>query len=65
MRKKKITRHFCRGRIDDVKLKKLWPSRMTESDLAKEMGHHRSTLRRRAIKLGLPSSRRAIWARSP
>jgi len=65
MRKKKVTRHFCRNKIDDAKLKKLWPSRMKEADVAKVMGHSRGVLRRRAIKLGLPSSRREIWARSP
>lgn len=61
----KITRHFCRSKIDDAKLKKLWPSRMKEADLAKAMGHTRWVLRRRAVKLGLPSSRREIWATSP
>lgn len=61
----KITRHFTRGKIDDTKLKRLWGSRMSDCDLAKAMGHHRSVLRRRAIKLGMPSSRREIWARTP
>lgn len=65
MKKRKTTRHFCRAKIDDAKLKRLWPSRMTEADLAKAMGHNRWTLRRRAVKLGLPSSRRAIWASAP
>lgn len=58
----KIVRHFTRNKIDDTKLKRLWGSRLSDDDLAKLMGHHRSTLRRRAIKLGLPSSRREIWA---
>lgn len=62
---KKITRHYAKARIDDAKLKRLWGSRMSDVDLAKAMGHHRSTLRRRAIKLGMPSSRREIWARLP
>lgn len=61
----KIKRHFARAKIDDVKLKRLWGSRMSECDMAREMGHHRSSLRRRAIKLGLPSSRRELWASSP
>lgn len=58
----KVERHFCRARIDDAKLKRLWASRMSEADLAKAMGHHRNVLRRRAVKLGLPSSRRELWA---
>lgn len=61
----KIKRHFSKKKIDDGKLKKLWPSRMTEPELAKAMGHHMWTLRRRAVKLGLPSSRRELWARQP
>lgn len=61
----KVTRHFAKKKIDDVKLKRLWGSRMSDCDLAKELGHHREVLRRRAIKLGLPSSRREMWTRSP
>lgn len=61
----KIVRHFVRGRIDDAKLRKLWGSRISDENLAKAMGHHRSTLRRRAIKLGLPSSRRELWEAQP
>lgn len=57
----KITRHFSRKKIDDDKLRKLWPTRMSDADLAKALGHHRGTVRRRAIKIGLPSSRREIW----
>lgn len=61
----KIVRHFARGKIDDAKLKRLWGSRLSDIDLAKAMGHHRSVLRRRAMKLGLPSSRRELWAAQP
>lgn len=62
----KINRHFARKKkIDDTRLKKLWGSRMSDADLAKMLGHHRSTLRRRAAKLGLPSSRRSLWEASP
>jgi hypothetical protein len=50
-----------RRKIDDVKLKELWQSRLTELQLGEIMGHDPSTLRRRAKKLGLPSSRREIW----
>jgi hypothetical protein len=60
----KVTRHFCK-KIDDAKLKKLWPTRMTQAELAKAMGHHQWVLRRRAIKLGLPSSRKELWDRLP
>ena len=62
---KKITRHFTKAKIDDAKLKKLWPTRITEQALAKMMGCHRWTLRRRAVKLGLPSSRRELWESQP
>jgi hypothetical protein len=61
----KITRHYTRAKVDDTKLKRLWASRMTEAELAKALGHHPWVLRRRAIKLGLPSSRKELWARSP
>lgn len=62
---KKIIRHYAKAKIDDAKLKRLWPSRLSDVDLAKEMGHHRNTVRRRAAKLGLQPSRRELWARSP
>lgn len=62
----KIKRHFAKAKkIDDAKLRRLWGSRMSDTALAKEMGHHRYALRRRAIKLGLPASRREIWAATP
>lgn len=48
-------------KIDDARLRKLWPSRLTDDGLAKAMGHTPSVLRRRATKLGLPL-RRTIWA---
>jgi hypothetical protein len=50
-----------RRKIDDAKLKELWQSRKTEMEIGQIMGHDPSTLRRRAIKIGLPSSRREIW----
>jgi hypothetical protein len=50
-----------RRKIDDAKLKELWQSRLTELQIGEIMGHDPSTLRRRAIKIGLPSSRREIW----
>jgi hypothetical protein len=61
----KIKRHFAKAKIDDAKLKRLWPSRMSDEALAKALGHHRNVLRRRAIKLGLPSSRRELWEAQP
>lgn len=60
----KIARHSRRKPIDDAKLRRLWPSRLTEAEIAKQLGHHRSVLRRRAVKIGLPSSRRTLWAES-
>lgn len=62
---KKITRHFSKKKIDDVKLRRLWVSRMPEAELALLFGCHRWTLRRRALKLGLPSHRREIWKAAP
>jgi hypothetical protein len=56
----KALRHR-RRKIDDTKLKELWQSRKTEMEIGQIMGHDPSTLRRRAIKIGLPSSRREIW----
>lgn len=62
----KIKRHYTRMKdIDDAKLKRLWPSRMSECEMAKALGRHRNTVRKRAIKLGLPSSRRAMWEETP
>ena len=60
----KIKRHFLRRKLDDVKLKRLWPSRMTDSAIAKQMGTSRGSVRRRAIKIGLPL-RRELWAHQP
>ena len=60
----KITRHFKRKPkcIDDAKLRQLWGTHMTDALLAEAMGHSPKTLRRRAVKIGLPSSRRKLWA---
>ena len=59
----KITRHFAKKKkLDDAKLRRLWPSRLSDAELVKQLGHHKWTLRRRAIKLRLPSSRRELWA---
>lgn len=59
----KIKRHFARKKkINDAELRRLWPTHMTESAMAKKLDHSPSTLRRRAVKIGLPSSRRVIWA---
>jgi hypothetical protein len=59
----KITRHFAKKKkLDDAKLRRLWSTHMTEGEIAKQMGHSRGTLRRRAVKIGLRSSRREIWS---
>ena len=58
----KIKRHFSKKKINDAELKRLWPSRLTDAELAKRLGHHPWVLRRRIVKLGLPSSRRELWA---
>jgi pyrroloquinoline quinone (PQQ) biosynthesis protein C len=48
-------------KIDDDMLKRLWPSRLSDKEIAERMGHHRGVLRRRAAAIGLPT-RRAIWS---
>jgi len=58
----KIKRHFSKKKINDAELKRLWPSRLSDEELEKRLGHHKWTLRRRAVKIGLPSSRRELWA---
>jgi hypothetical protein len=58
----KIVRHFKKKTIDDAKLRLLWKTRMTEADISEIMGHKPWVLRRRAVKIGLPSSRRKLWA---
>jgi hypothetical protein len=59
----KVTRHFAKKKkLDDAKLRRLWPSRLPDAELVKRLGHHKWTLRRRAAKIGLPSSRRVLWA---
>jgi hypothetical protein len=59
----KIARRYRRRPkgIDDVLLRQLWRSHMTDALIAEAMGHAPRTLRRRAIKIGLPSSRRKLW----
>jgi hypothetical protein len=57
----KINRHFSKKPIDDAKLRRLWSSRISDCDLAKMLGCHPWTVRRRAMKLGL-RLRRKIWA---
>lgn len=49
--------------IDDDLLRKLWPSKLSDKELAEQMGHHRGAIRRRAARLGLPNSRRAMWSK--
>ncbi len=56
----KGNRHQYR-KIDDALLRKLWPSHLTDAAIAEKMGHCRGVLRRRAVKIGLPSSRRKLW----
>lgn len=57
----KIKRHYSKKPIDDAQFKRLWSTRISDCALAKMMGCHPWTMRRRAIKLGLPL-RRKIWA---
>lgn len=48
-------------KIDETALRRLWPSRLPDNEIARLMGHRASELRRHAEKLGLPTSRRKIW----
>lgn len=43
--------------FNDELLKKLWPTDLTDDDLAENLGHGRGALRRRAKALGLPLRR--------
>lgn len=45
-------------REDDL-LRRLWPSRMTDYELAERFGRHRGAVRRRAELIGLPIRRLA------
>jgi hypothetical protein len=56
-----VTTKRRRKTIDDGMLRRLWATKMTEREIAAKMGHRPYTLRRRAIKLGLPRSRRKMW----
>jgi hypothetical protein len=56
-----VAAYKLKKRIDDAKLVRLWVTRMKDRDIAEALGHHVSTLRRRAVKLGLPSCRRSLW----
>lgn len=47
-------------RINDVLLRKLWPTRLSDAEIALRLGHSPSVLHRRARKLGL-LRRRDIW----
>jgi hypothetical protein len=51
-----------RKQIDDKLLRKLWASALPEHEIARRLGCARWTVRRRAIKLGLPSARKT-WER--
>jgi hypothetical protein len=55
----KKLRRFTKA--DDSKLRALWASHLSEHLVAKQMGYSRWVIRRRAMKLGLPSSRRELW----
>jgi hypothetical protein len=48
-------------KVNDALLRKLWPTKLTDAAIAEKMGHARWVLRRRAVKIGLPSSRRKLW----
>ena len=47
-------------KVDDDELRRLWPTRLSDKELAARLGHHRSVIRRRADTLGL-QPRRLIW----
>lgn len=47
-------------KIDDEKLRLLWPTRLPDKHIAHVMGHRRPVLNRRARTIGL-KPRRLIW----
>lgn len=51
---------ICR-RVDDEELKRLWPTRLPDKELAARLGHHRGVVRRRARQLGL-RPRLEVWS---
>ena len=44
-------------RVNDTLLRKLWPTAMTDKEMAARMGHHRGVLHRRAAAIQLPPRR--------
>ena len=50
--------------IDDALLRRLWGTRMTEGKIAEKIGHSRSAVRRRAVKIGLSPHRKDLWEKS-
>lgn len=48
-------------RVNDDELRRLWPTRLSDKEIASRLGHHRSVIRRRAENLGL-KPRRIVWA---
>ena len=49
----------CR-RVNDEELRRLWPTRLSDKEIAARLGHHRSVVRRRAQTIGL-KPRRIVW----
>lgn len=47
--------------IDVDKLRRLWPTRLPDKEIAARMGHGIGAIRRRAAQIGL-RRRREIWA---
>lgn len=47
-------------RVNDDELRRLWPSRLSDKEIAARLGHHRSVVRRRAARIGL-RPRRLVW----
>jgi hypothetical protein len=47
--------------VNDDLLRLLWPTRLSDKELAARLGHHRSVVRRRAVRLGL-KPRREVWS---
>jgi pyrroloquinoline quinone (PQQ) biosynthesis protein C len=48
-------------RVNDDELRRLWPTRLPDKEIAARLGHHRSVVRRRAKQLGL-KPRRIVWS---
>ena len=60
--KRTLSRHprSSMNRVNDDELRRLWPTRLPDKELAARLGHDRGVIRRRAKTIGL-KPRRVVW----